>query len=193
MTFKKIIVILGHPARARKSFCEALAESYIEGAKEVGHTIDFIKISDLSFDPILHEGYKGEQAAEPDILDARSKMLEADHFVIVYPLWQFSVPALLKGFCERTLTLGFAYDLQGKNPVLPLQGKSVRLIQTMGMPGFAYRWIFREYGEKTFKAMLRFIGMKPVRVTYCGLAESLDESRRSRYLMDVKRLGLRGL
>ncbi len=193
MTFKKILVILGHPARARKSFCEALAESYIEGAKQAGHTIDLIKISDLSFDPILHEGYKGEQVAEPDILTARSKILAADHFVIVYPLWQFSIPALLKGFCERTLTLGFAYDLQGKKAVLPLKGKSVRLIQTMGMPGFAYRWIFREYGEKSFRAMLRFIGMKPIRVTYCGLAESLDENRRSRYLMNVKRLGLEGI
>lgn len=193
MTFKKILVILGHPAHARKSFCEALAESYTEGAREGGHVVDFVKISDLSFDPILHEGYKVEQAVEPDILTVRSKMLAADHFVIVYPLWQFSVPALLKGFCERTLALGFAYELQGKNPVLPLKGKSVRLIQTMGMLGFAYRWIFHEYGEKAFKTMLRFIGMKPVRVTYCGLAESLDESRRYRYLMDVKRLGAKGI
>ena len=124
MTFKKILVILGHPAHARKSFCEALAESYMAGAREAGHSIDFIKISDLSFDPILHEGYKVEQAVEPDILVVRSKMLTADHFVIVYPLWQFSVPALLKGFCERTLALGFAYGLQGKNPVLPLKGKA---------------------------------------------------------------------
>ena len=63
---KKILIILGHPARQRQSFCEALAIAYKESAVQAGHAVEYIKISNLDFDPILHEGYVGEQNKEPE-------------------------------------------------------------------------------------------------------------------------------
>lgn len=187
-TGKKILIILGHPARKRKSYCEALALAYKEKALHAGHLVELVKIADLSFDPILHEGYKEEQAVEPDIAAARDKMHWAEHWVIVYPLWQFGMPALLKGFFERTLVKGFAYDFTAERSVRLLNGKTARVIQSMGMPSFFYRWYYFEHGEKALKDVLALCGIK-CRRTYCGLAESCADKERNRQLAQVGKLG----
>ena len=113
---KKILIILGHPAKERQSFCESLALAYKEHAVQSGHDVKFIKIADLKFDPILHEGHMGELPPDSEIVAVQERMAWADHWVIVYPLWQFMIPALLKGFFERTLTRGFAYNFDGRSP-----------------------------------------------------------------------------
>lgn len=188
---KKILIILGHPALMRETFCESLARTYNIGAEHAGHEVKFIKIADLSFDPLLHEGYKGNQSLEPDIAAAQDLMLWADHWVIVYPLWQFMMPALLKGFLERTLTKGFAYDFNAVHSGVykPLKGKTVRLIQTMGMPGFYYRLFYKSHGEKALKNMLEFCGLN-VKATFLGMVESLNQEKRAQYLKQAENLGL---
>lgn len=192
---KSIVVILGHPARKRVSFCEALAAAYVTGAKETGHQVNLIKLSDLQFDPILHEGFQGIQDLEADIQKAQDLMLEASHWVIVYPLWQFMIPALLKGFLERVLTKKFAFDLYDSHVKArdATKGKSARIIQTMGMPNFAYRWVCRSHGAKALKNVLRFIGIRPVEVTYCGQAENPNDERRQAYLERIRHYGQLGI
>jgi NAD(P)H dehydrogenase (quinone) len=191
---KRILIILGHPAHERQSFCEALAAAYRDAAVQAGHDVTLIKIADLKFDPVLHEGYQGNQPPEPDIADAQEKVRRAEHLVIVYPMWEYMIPALLKGFFERTFTPGFAYALKSRNPRRNglLGGKSVRLIQTTGMATIMYRLFFMAHGAKAFKDMLRFCGIAPVRITYFGMIEGSDR-RRKRYLEKARALGRSGL
>jgi NAD(P)H dehydrogenase (quinone) len=191
---KRILIILGHPAHARQSFCEALAVAYQEGAQEAGHEVQLVRVARLRFDPVLHEGYQGNQPPEPDIADAQEKVRRAEHLVIVYPMWEYMIPALLKGFFERTFTPGFAYALRSKNPRRNglLRGKSVRLIQTTGMATVMYRLLFMAHGAKALKDMLRFCGIAPVRITYFGMIEGSDR-RRKRYLEKAQALGRAGI
>lgn len=57
---------------------------------------------------------------------------------------------------------------QGKFPKL-LKGKSVRVIVTMGMPAFVYRWRFGSHVLKLVKQnILRFMGVQPVRWVVYG-------------------------
>jgi NAD(P)H dehydrogenase (quinone) len=190
---KRILIILGHPARERQSFCEVLARAYEKAAKEAGHEVQLLSIARLSFDPILHEGYQGNQSIEADIAGAQEKIRWAEHLVIVYPLWVHMVPALLKGFLERTFTLGFAYALKSRNPLDRglLKGKSARLIQTMGMPSILYRFFFRAHGAKALKSVLGFCGIYPVDMTYFGTIEGGDRQRRN-YIEKAQALGRAG-
>lgn len=192
---KNILIILGHPAKKRQSFCETLALIYKETALQNGHSVEFLKISTLEFDPILHEGYVEKQYQEPDIAEAQKKLIWADHLVIIYPLWQFMIPALLKGFLERTLTKGFAYEFEGNQPIQKkmLCGRSARLIQTMGMPSFLYRWLTPEHAAKALKCVLTFCGIKPINITYCGMAESLTDQRRNNYINKIRSLAASAL
>jgi putative NADPH-quinone reductase len=185
-----ILIILGHPARKRQSLSEALAHAYKEGAIESGHEVYLYKVADKQFDPILHEGYGEEQAAEPDIIEAQERIRRADHLVFVYPLWEYMIPALLKGFLERTFTRGFAYlerDSQKKGKLLA--GKSARLIQTSGMPALIYRFWYRAHGAKALRDLLGFCGIRPARATYFGTIEATDDARRKEWLNKVRLLG----
>ena len=191
---KRILIILGHPARARQSFSEALAVAYQNGAQRTGHEVQLVNIARLNFDPILHEGYQGNQPPELDITDAQQKIRWAEHVVFIYPMWGYMIPALLKGFFERTFTPGFAYAEKSSNPLKSglLIGKSARIIQTTGMPSLVYRLLYRAHGAKALKSMLKFCGIASVCITYFG---SIDESdaKRKTYLERTQALGRSGL
>ena len=191
---KRILIILGHPARAHQSFSEALAVAYQTGAKGAGHEVKLVSIAQLNFDPILHEGYQGNQSPEVDIVDAQQKVRWAEHMVFIYPMWEYMIPALLKGFLERTFTPDFAYAAKSNNSFKRglLGGKSARIIQTTGMPSLAYRVLYQAHGVKAFKSMLKFCGIAPVRITYFG---SIDESdaKRKTYLEKTLALGQAGV
>ena len=159
-----------------------------------GHDVQLISVARLNFDPILHEGYQGHQPPEPDLADAQDKIRWAQHLVFIYPMWAYMIPALLKGFFERTFTPAFAYAVKSSSPMKRglLGGKSMRLIQTMGMPDLAYRLIYRAHGAKALKSMLTFCGISPVRSTYFGMIEQGDP-RRKTYLAKTQALGQAGL
>jgi putative NADPH-quinone reductase len=189
---KKILIILGHPAQKRESFCEVLANAYRHIAENAGHKVKFFKISDLSFDPILHEGYVGKQLKEDDINEAQKQLIWANHIVIVYPLWQNMIPALLKGFFERVLEKGFAYEFDKNMPVQKkmLMNKTAHIIQTSAMPAFMYRFLTLQHAARALKSILKFCGIKPVKITYFGMVENLTSSRRIKYIDQVKKLAI---
>jgi NAD(P)H dehydrogenase (quinone) len=100
---KRIVVIVGH---ARPStYCEALGESYLRGAKVGGHDARLFVTSKMTFDPILHEGFSKIQQLEADLKTAHDAMLAADHLVLISRFGlghclRFS-KAFLKGLATR--------------------------------------------------------------------------------------------
>ena len=190
---KRILILNGNPARQRRSFSEVLAQAYRDGAVAAGHEVRQIKLADLKFDPILHEGYHGHQQLEPHLAEVQDFIRWAEHLVFIYPMWQFGVPALVKGFCERVFTPGFAYEISAENPLNAalLKGRSIRLIQTMDMPGAFYAVVFRAHGGKAFQALFSFCGFKPVRLSIMGMVEG--EDNRNAHLAHARRLGKRGI
>ncbi len=108
---KRILLIVGSPKR--KSFCHLLAECYAQGARSKDHVVRELKLGELAFDPILHEGYEQSQVLEPDLLEAQRQIHWAEHLVFVYPVWWGGLPALLQGFFDRVLQPGFAFRYRG--------------------------------------------------------------------------------
>lgn len=91
------LVIDGHPDA--RSLTAALARRYADGHGDAR----LLALRDLDFDPNLRFGYRERMTLEPDLVDARRALHEADALVVTTPLWWGSVPALLKGFFDRTL------------------------------------------------------------------------------------------
>lgn len=187
---KRILIVIGHPAKLRKRFSEALAEAYQQGAQRAGYEVRLVNISQLNFDQILHEGYDGEQPPELDIINAQQMILWAEYLVFIYPIWGYMIPALLKGFFERTFTPGFAYAKQSNIPLKSglLSGKSARIIQTTGIPSLVYRLLYWAHGAMALKSMLKFCGIAPIRITYFGSID-VSEDKRKIHLEKTKRLG----
>jgi len=187
---QRVLLILGHP-RA-DSFCAALADTYASAATNAGAEVRRIHIGALAFDPLAVKGENDSPEPEVDIRAVQDDIRWAGHLVFVYPIWWGTVPALLKGFLERTFAAGFAIDFPDKPPYYAplLGGRSARLITTMNTPPLVYRWLLREPGHNVMKrTILQLCGIKPVRVTSFGPVRGATVERRRQWLDQVQRLG----
>lgn len=186
----RIAIIVGHSRRG--TFCDAVAESYRRGALAGGHEVDLLATAAMTFDPILHFGYEQIQPLEPDLQAALAVMLRADHLVIVFPLWLGTLPAILKGFLERVLQPDLVASSKQGRFVKVLKGKSARVVVTMGMPGFIYRWWYGAHALKMLKRnILSFMGVGPIRSTIYGNIEGMGHEGRSRCLAEIEAIGRR--
>jgi len=186
----RIAVIVGHPRAG--SFCEALGEAYVRGARAGGHEVTLIKLSGLQFDPVLRHGFVRDQPLEPDLVPAQAAIGAAGHTVWIWPLWLGFPPALLKGFLERILTAGFAFEKIEAPPFYKplLTGRTARVIVTMQMPAWMFRLLAGARAARTFsKQILEFIGIRPVRRTYLGMVDHVDDAKRRRWLAQIEAMG----
>lgn len=192
---KRIVIIQGHPDAQTRHFGHALADEYAKGCEDGGHEVKRIEVATLGF-PLLRTKEDFEKGTPPDsIKQAQDAIKWADHLMIIYPLWLGSMPALLKAFLEQVLRPGFAFEYQASGGMAKklLTGKSARVVITMGMPAFVYRWIFFAHSLKSFKRnMLRFCGIKPTRVTFIGNIDTMTEARRLGWLDEMRGLGESG-
>lgn len=192
---KNILIIQGHPDPEQEHFCHALASAYGEGASGAGHELRLITVAGLDF-PLLRtyeDFYQGKPL--PSIQKCQEDIRWADHLVIIYPLWMGSMPALLKGFMEQVFRPGFAMTPVdgGRKWVKLLKGRSARVVITMGMPAFIYRWVFGAHSLKSLeKNILRFTGIGPVRESLVGMVEASAEGRQ-RWLGKMRKLGAAGV
>jgi putative NADPH-quinone reductase len=194
---RRIVVVQGHPDTTDRHLCHALADAYAEGARQGGHEVRHVAVAELDF-PLLRSAraWQGTDVI-PDIEEAQKHIAWADHLVILYPLWLGTMPAILKAFMEQLFRPGFAFSREESSGAMGrklLTGKSARVIVTMGMPAFFYRWFFRAHSLKSLERnILKFVGIRPVRTTLFGLVEGVSAARREQWLKRVRVLGTRGL
>lgn len=180
----KVLVILGHPRR--DSFCAALAEVCADGARAAGLAVARLNLAALSFDLSVRLPGPEDQPLEPDLQRAQALIRWADHLVFVYPAWWGTMPALLKGFLDRTLTPGFAFRFEEGHPSgwsKLLAGRSAGLLVTMDTPPWVFRWITRQPGHQAMRrATLGFCGIRPVFASAFGPVRTSTPEQRRRWL-----------
>jgi len=101
------------------------------------------------------------------------KITWADHIIFQFPLWWFSTPAILKGWLDRVLVKGFAYDAGKTFDQGLLQGKTASLVVSTQSSESAYQLdgLHKETIDTFLHPIhhtLRFAGFKtlPPFVTY---------------------------
>jgi putative NADPH-quinone reductase len=189
---KKILVLNGHPDPGKRHLGDALVAAYMAAASKAGHDVEILNVAELEF-PLLRSKADWETTAPcADITAAQLSIYRAEHILLVYPLWLGDMPALLKGFLEQVLRPGFAFSALGGEgfPQKKLTGKTARVIVTMGMPAFIYRWFYGAHSLKSLKRnILKFCGIGPVRSTLVGMVESKNPQGRLKALRTMEALG----
>jgi putative NADPH-quinone reductase len=190
---RRIVIIQGHPDPAGGHFCHALAGAYAEGARAAGHEVRRIEVAALTFPWLRSQADFEHEAPPPAITEAQETLRWAEHWVFVWPLWLGTMPALLKAFLEQAARPGFAFRYGGRIPEKLLKGRSARLVVTMGMPPFIYRWWFGAHGLRALERnILGFIGIAPIRETLIGGIATLDHAKAAAWLDRLAALGRSG-
>lgn len=188
---EKLLIIQGHPDK--ESYCFALAEAYKQGALSSGAEVKEIVVAELDFNPNLQHGYRKRTDLEPDLLRAQELIGWSEHIVVVHPVWWGSVPALLKGFFDRTFLPGFAFKKHEGSKIRwdkLLKGRSARIIATADQPAWFYRFRYNRPSYHMLKGLVfEFCGVSPVRGTFIGPIRLSSERFRKRGLEQVYTLG----
>ncbi|ULQ59254.1 NAD(P)H-dependent oxidoreductase [Brucepastera parasyntrophica] len=182
-----ILVINGHPDR--ESFVSALFKKYADGIDKKKHAVELLDLSSMKFDPVLRFGYRKRMEPDEEIEHSQKLIQWADHFVFFFPIWFGMIPSLLKGWFERTLTPGIAYNMKGYKVIKHLKGKTAHLVFTCQSP-VIYQRITGNLELKMVKRLLWFSGIKTVKVDRLGntVGKYAKPERRSKFL---KRIGER--
>ncbi len=183
---RKILVFLGQ--EDKETFCGSLADAFELGAREGGADVMRINIGDLSFDPILHDGYKKIQALEPDLAKVQDAFKWAEHIVIFYPMWWSAMPAILKGMFDRMWLPGFAYHFNhnGLGWTRLLKGKSAEVFITMDSWPMVQRLLFGDSTNEISRAMLGFAGIHPVWVKKIGPVKDMGDVKKRIVIEDMR-------
>src|SRR5690606_10923772 len=98
----------------------------------------------------------------------------------------------LKGFIDRTFLPGFAFKYREDSVWWDklLAGKSARLIVTSDTPSWYNKVMYKQAGHNVMKNnILKFCGIRPVRITEIGPVRGSSPAARVRWLDQVRKLG----
>lgn len=105
----KISVLLAHPDR--NSFNHAIAVSAIEQLENDSHEVNFDDLYAENFNPLLpNEEFPKDAALPPEIEKHCREIAKAEGIIIIHPNWWGQPPAILKGWIDRVIRPGVAYE-----------------------------------------------------------------------------------
>ena len=134
----QVSVILAHPSR--QSFNRAIAQAVEAELRENRHQVAFHDLYAEGFDPIVPANELPKEASLPPAIESHCREIRsADGIVIVHPNWWGQPPAILKGWVDRIIRPGVAYEFregdQGEGiPVGLLRARAACVFNTSNTP-----------------------------------------------------------
>ncbi|KQT25302.1 NADPH quinone oxidoreductase [Chryseobacterium sp. Leaf405] len=196
----KILILIAHPEP--KSFNAAMYQEAIKTMEENGHEVKTSDLYRMNFNPVSdrenfttvqNKVHFSQQAEEhfahenngfaSGILAEQEKVLWCDLMIWQFPLWWFSVPAILKGWVDKVFAMGKFYDNGRIYDNGLLKGRKALLSLTTGGPEKNY--ITTKYGcidqilHPIQTGILEFVGFSvlPSEINF-SIERTTDEERK---------------
>ena len=141
----RVLYLFCHPLP--ESFHAAVRAEALAGLSAAGHEVDLLDLYAEGFDPVLSEAerrhYHDTAVNQAGLEPYVARLRAAEALVVQFPTWTFGPPALLKGFFDRLLMPGVAFDLSDPERVRPLLTNMTRIvgIVTYGRPRHMVWWM----------------------------------------------------
>lgn len=142
----RVAIVFNHPYEG--SFCSAILKSVIHGLQNTHHEVDVIHLDNDGFDPVMSasdlKAFKDGKPVDPAVIDYMQRIDKADHLVLIFPVWWELMPAMTKGFIDKVIFPGAAYDYK-PNGFMTKRWKrlsGVTVITTMNTARIVYRMVF---------------------------------------------------
>lgn len=199
----KVLIILAHPEL--KSFSGAMYQSTIEVLTNMGHEVKVSDLYRMNFDPVsdrrnfttvkdasflkvqLEEVYALEHGGFVKELSIEQEKVEwCDLMIWHFPLWWFSMPAILKGWQDRVISMERFYKNGHLYKNGLMKGKKALISVTTGTEFEAYQYGGFHNGDMDsilrpiHRGMLEFVGFSVLepQVSY-AVAHKTDEERKA--------------
>jgi len=134
----RVLTILGHPETS--SFNHAIVQAVIETLRKNKHDVIFHDLYQEKFPPVLPAQEIPRGSSPKPLIDNHcAEIGMADGIVIVHPNWWGQPPAILKGWVDRVLRPGIAYEFAENDsgegiPIGLLRAKAALVFNTSNTP-----------------------------------------------------------
>jgi putative NADPH-quinone reductase len=187
----RVLVILAHPRS--NSFNHAIGEAAVHVLEAEGHQVAFHDLYAEGFDPILgwKEIPKGSQIDGTIAMHCRD-LVEAEGIIVVHPNWWGMPPAMLKGWVDRVIRPGVAYEfLEGDSgdgvPRGLLQASIALVFNTSNTPLQREQEAFGDPLQTLWKnCIFGLCGVGDFRRKSYGVVVISTEEQRKAWLDDVR-------
>ena len=187
----KISLILAHPDP--DSFNAAIAGRCCDTLVANGHAIFFHDLYAEKFDPILPSYEIPRFAAlSEEIQKHCDEISTADGIIVVHPNWWGQPPAILKGWIDRVIRPGVAYEfLEGDAgegvPVGLLRAKSALVFNTANTGSTREREVFKDPLETIWRnCIFGLCGVSDVFRRTFSIVVTSSEQQRTAWLSEVE-------
>lgn len=187
----RVLYVYCHPLP--DSFHAAIREEAMAGLAQAGHAVDLLDLYAERFDPVLSaEGrshYHDVRVNQRGLEGYVARLKAADVLVLQFPTWCFGPPAMLKGFVDRLMMPGVAFDMSDPRHVRPILDNLTRIvgIVTYGRP----RWTaiaMSDPPKRLVTRYLRWFAAAKARADYIALyhMNTATDARRKAFLASVR-------
>jgi NAD(P)H dehydrogenase (quinone) len=191
----KAAIIFNHPYEG--SYCSAILQSVTTGLNRAGHTVDLFHLDNDEFDPVMRakdlKAFKDGAPCDPKVIAYRERLSEVDHLIFIFPVWWELMPAMTKGFIDKVIFPGVAYDYDhsGRYPKMIKRFhkiQSITLITTMNTPSLVYRLVFGNAIKRAlFAGTFWKLGYKNRKWISFNMVKFVKEEKRIKWLEKLEK------
>lgn len=174
-----VLIVTAHPDQG--SLTHHVADRL--GGLLEGQQPQFAHLDQEQFDPRFtvedRRLYRGAGQPQPSVLREQERLDAVTDVVLVFPLYWWSMPAILKGWIDRVFIGGWAFDDDGDGPVRPLlQHLTMHLLplagteeESIGRHGYA-----TSFATQIEQGIIGFCGMRHGTTAFIHESESTDRA-----------------
>jgi NAD(P)H dehydrogenase (quinone) len=192
----KILVLYAHPNP--DSYVAALHSVVLETLRGDGHAVDDCDLYAEEFDPVLSKaerlGYHAVPQNRAPVQSHVERLQSAEALVLVYPVWNFGFPAILKGYLDRVFLPGVSFRLENGLVVPNLRNiRHLVAVTTYGAPRHR-AMLLGDPPRKIIKRVLRVLIAPLAKVRYLALHRMnvVTQAEREAFIAKVRH-SLQGL
>ncbi|MCU4158093.1 NAD(P)H-dependent oxidoreductase [Carboxylicivirga sp. A043] len=190
----KILIVFNHPYEG--SYCNAILNSVARGLEKENHQIDIINLDKDRFNPVMSsqdlKAFRDKQPIDPKVIEYQYRLETVDHVLFIFPIWWELMPALMKGFIDKVIFPGVAYDYinESNTKMKPLLTniKGVTVITTMNTPRILYRLVFGNAIQKSFmRGTFWKLGYKNRKWISFNMVKQVSAKKRTMWLDKIEK------
>ena len=145
-----------------------------------GKNVDVIDLNKDGFNPVMTTSdlkvFAAGQYADPLAADYVNRLKHADEIILVYPIWWYGEPAILKGFYDKVLLKGQVYDQVDHQLQGLLNAKTATIITTANINEEIFKALGDPIQNILANGVLSTVGIKEHTWIHCETVH-LEESR----------------
>ncbi|MDE6278964.1 MAG: NAD(P)H-dependent oxidoreductase [Paramuribaculum sp.] len=182
-----ISILYAHPYD--KSFNHAVLEAVKNRLDEHGKEYRVFDLYADGFNPALDASslrlYSRGENADPLAASYLKTLLASDEFIMIFPIWWATPPAIVKGFFDKVMLSGTAYQYSEAGELIPckIDIKRTIIFSTSQTPTKKFKEFFEDYFNRL---VLQPVGMNNLEWYNCAETSHGPAENRENYLTLVK-------